>query len=187
VLDIYPVTESSTFADEEQNRSVTAKLYSLLLTPVYQWIRVPAVTLKNEDLQDTVRVLSFTAPFAALIVHRLRLALKYCLERSDEDDSMDLEEADDGIVTDQEEYERPNPYKASQIPESSIAGSPPGLPLPDPPTNAMLEPLPPLFFPATPTTQESLPGNASSQEVEEDEDTIQEFSMAVDDADPIED
>jgi hypothetical protein len=37
-----------------------------------------------------------------------------------EDDSLDPQEADDMIVTDEEDYNRPNPYKASQIPESSL-------------------------------------------------------------------
>jgi hypothetical protein len=135
---------------------------------------VPAVILKPEELQDTVRILSWTAPFAALVVHRLRLALRYDLESNAEDDSLNPQEADDQILTDDEDYNKPNPYKANQIPESSLAGTPSASPLPAPPTNAMLQPLPPLFFPMTP-----------SQPQENSADPIEEFSMDQDAVDSI--
>jgi hypothetical protein len=141
---------------------------------MYHWIRVPAVFLKPEELQNTMRMLSWTAPFAALVVHQLRLALRYDLESNSEDDSLNPQEADDQILTDDGEYNKPNPYKASQIQESSVAGTPAASPVPAPPTNVMLQPLLPSLFPTTP-----------SQPQENSADAIEEFSMDQDAVDPI--
>jgi hypothetical protein len=156
--------------DQEEHQATAAKLYSLLLTPIYRWIRVPAATLQSDQLQNTVRILSWTAPFAALVVHRLRLALRYNLESNEDEDSVSLQQADDELVTDDEDYNRPNPYRTSPIAESR----PSATPLPAPPTTASVQGLPPLFLPLTQTQQQ-----------EDNADPIEEFSMDQDQPDPI--
>jgi hypothetical protein len=80
-------------------------MVGLLSMPVFAYLpRVQKSALQAEQLNDCSKVLAWTAPFAVLALYR-------CVQRCNSDtaldieaDSMELEEADDGIVTDMEEF-----------------------------------------------------------------------------------
>jgi hypothetical protein len=86
-------------------KGVLYRIAALLSTPVFAYLpRVRQSSLSKEELDDCTRILAWTAPFAILALYRCITRCQTDCEVDIEADSMDLEEADEGIVTDHEEF-----------------------------------------------------------------------------------
>ncbi|KAJ9095718.1 hypothetical protein QFC21_005590 [Naganishia friedmannii] len=82
------------------------RLVGLLSMPVFAYLpRVRETPLEPDALDNCTRVLAWTAPFAALALYRCTQLYGSDTPIDDEADSLTLDEADDAIVTDMEEFE----------------------------------------------------------------------------------
>lgn len=106
------------------SKSLMRRMIALLCTPVFSYLPRVRRRLDRHSIESCTRILSSTAPFAILALHRLVQRCETGNIPDPETDSISLKDADDDIVTD---------YEDAQL--SAVDDLPP-IPAPDPPEPA---------------------------------------------------
>jgi hypothetical protein len=92
------------FLGSNLTKSMLQKMAGVLCMPVFAWLPRIREALELQEVDQCTRVLAWTAPFATLALYRCFQRCESESELHQEADSMDLQEADDAIVTDMERF-----------------------------------------------------------------------------------